>query len=372
MDGGPALAAGFILCIALVSGALFTGACGLSPSQPGKAIHPTIATIQGPVPWERIATVERIVALETTPASALGRIGTVKVDERQGDILVLDNSSLKAVFRFSSDGRFIRKYGGHWTAVPIDIAVLRTGDLVVAVGRRLVLLSDDGRVKRSVTVPFVPTSLAAGREDLFVAGIPGPFDKERTFVYSFTPGLKLKDRLVPLDPRLLRFRFCPRRCLSWRDGHLYVADVFDYALTDINLRTGARRRYEPSSLIRPSHPLWQKATLSDSDRLSIHDESHLIVFVTAYKGGVFMYGIERGHKDLLLLDGSGTHGTFFTRLSLPAVIRDQLPTTRLTLESVTGEYDSGVIVTVSDAADGRGESEKNPQLAFLRCRAPNQ
>ena len=90
-----------------------------------------------------ITDVEQVVSLDVTEDSHLGSVSRVKLDPASNDILVLDRDSTQSIYRFSSRGRFLTRYGPfkHRSRklTVMDFEPLPNGRVFVATERGIVI-----------------------------------------------------------------------------------------------------------------------------------------------------------------------------------------------------------------------------------------
>lgn len=200
---------------------------------PIETIHPEVRNVR----VKRISDMGRFiraVKLETTEASLLGNIETVKVDARNGDLIVADLKASKGVYRFGPQGRFLTQYGrsgsgpGEYDSL-LDFTVRHDGSVVLLTSYKLIAFNAEGQFLRERQLDITGLRLTRYQNHLMVYGLKrrGPSQ----VVWAFDSHLDPVRRFHGEDPHIRQLMFMPREVMASSETRFFVGEPFQGALT---------------------------------------------------------------------------------------------------------------------------------------------
>jgi len=259
------------------------------------------------VPIADVLTLSRIVRLESRDETVIGSIGAVKVSDRSGDLLIGDYRSARKVFRFASDGVFLRTHGregegpGEYQGIR-DFVILPDDSLMVLGSYEIIHYAADGAFVNEATLNVLPHAFVEESGAIFVrmARPPGSGGDPAFAVFDHT--LALREYLGRFDQKIAKFPYWSRISLASKDNEIAFFDNFSLTLNRYLIREQTWVRHEfPDSTI-DLEDYFQKERLTARDEQEIMNNLHQTLFILTLDQGYFFSefqsSTERNHYSL--------------------------------------------------------------------------
>ena len=313
---------------------------------------------------------ERAVALETTDASLIGGIQSIKLDPRTGDLLVGDFRATQAILRFNPEGRFLQRYGrvgqgpGEYEAIH-GFAPLANGRIVALGSFKLLLWEADGSLVTEQPLRMAATWVEARGEDIYVRVIRGP-EAGGFAVFRLNGDLKKLARFHPRDPRLDRVAYVPYNAMTLGGRHLYLSECYDFRLTAYDLAGKLTGSWVFPSRNERVVPLLQKAgKLTAQERNLLFRGIHRPRAIYAFSEILYLWEVktDEGLMNSCLFEPGANRFTVYENLKLVGSDPEEAD---LTMTDLVGRYDRGLIGYCEDPALLRKHAADHPVLADLK------
>lgn len=332
----------------------------------------------------------RMVPLETHKDALLGEINEVAICPHSGDILLSDTRIGNTVYRFSAQGKYIRKYGekgfgpGEYQKL-VTFTVLKNGNVAVFSLHKRLLYQADGTliVERN-----------SGMNDLFAQAIGehiviysmNGIEKQDTMVTILNQKLDIIEQFHAYEKRIEKFRFTPLQGLAVVNDQIVVSHFTDFKLSV----------YEPSGHLThhmrfPTqnadlYPIWDGL----DRKQPVYREQQQYLFHNLQRAeyvhgvGKLLHIVESQSKNNIwrsvIWDATTGEATTYTDLHLFRAPEDA---SYFSMSQLAGSYDKGLIGLCTDpelfarfqhqfpfAADIQYSDTDNPLLVFFELKAP--
>ncbi len=318
---------------------------------------------------EDFAHLAKAVKLEAREESLLGDIHALKLDPRNGDMLLADMRATKALYRFDQDGKFLRRYGRHGQG-PGEYEKLLAFDLlddgrVLLVGfHQIMLFAEDGRLLQFRDNRWSIHWMESSGRRIF-AYTSGGLQKEERAVLVFDDQLELIHKFHTMDPRVERVTLVPYDGMALADNHLYVAELYDFQVTRYNLEGKALGSYHFPNFNRDIAAFFHgKGSLTDHEVLKLSQSLHNARRIDAFGNylSILEANPKRGIMDNLLLNLETNKLYRFEGLRFVEARAEQ---PHVTVDRIVGAFPGGLIATLEDTERFDRIQQLYPALADL-------
>lgn len=321
--------------------------------------------------------IERVVELETTLESSVGTISSVAID-RNGEMLVVDNESTNAAYRFAANGQFLDSYhkDARWQ--------LETGGF--GSDGTIVLVTEAGltRYARGAhaaaaqhTFDFAPSGAVFTDELVFVRST-GSFKSSQYALRSRPNAIVVYDAnsnrvnaFGHLDPRLELYRFLPLSSMAIFDGQLFVTAIYELKIDEFDVGGRHRRRFFlPSFNNVDFDPIWRpdSETLIQK-RSALREGLHRFDMILAFRKGILVreQSIKRDIWRWHVLTPSDGRLYSLNRLRLligePKIADKDV--TGVVGDGIVGTYENGIILAIADHKRVQSYVTTRPEFAGI-------
>ena len=337
----------------------------LLPSSPPDFVHKPDSDLSA------LGHYSRAIKLETHPDAILGNINEIKLDPRNGDLLVADFRVTKKVYRFNQKGQFLRSYGtigqgpGEYRGL-MGFAPMDDGRLVVLSTYKMILFSMDGAYLDSAQVKIAPHGVQTHGNRIYIHAISGR-KRIKHAVHVYDDDFHKVTEFHPYDRRIDQLPFIPRNSLAKGSGGFFVSESYDFRLAayDWNGRRQQAWRFPADN--EQLQPFWQKlgqGPLSPKDKKAFFALLHRPIYTFAVGELVYLHEVKTSQniERSCLLDPQTSQVTVFDNLTLISEAgRDDY----LTLDGLVGSHNDGLIGYLEDPARLARHRSSTPALEGL-------
>ena len=292
-----------------------------------------------------LGTYTRAVALETRDACLLGNVDSVKL-MANGDLLVMDKSATKSVYRFDRQGRFLNRFGalgqgpGEYETL-LDVAVLDNGLTLLVTDGKLLLFRADGTFLRERRVGFVGY-FAEGWQDQFYIFVTSGMERVDHTLWVFDQNLNKRKSFHPYDRRFDRVGFLPYNALTASPEHIFISELYDFRLTAYTAAGVPQQAFLFPNDNGSLEGFWQGRGKPDQRSLrQLFQGIHRPITVQAFGDLVYMLEIQNKrqiHRTLIL--DTRTHKLY----RFPNLKPVGYPSAAyLSMDHVAGRFEGGLI-----------------------------
>lgn len=334
----------------------------------------------------QVGQITRVVKLETTQDSLIGSVDKIIIDYTNGDLLVGDYRNARSVFRFTSQGKFIRKYGriGAGPAEYLriqDFGVTANGDVIVLDNKKLIKYNKTGDLLKEIRIDYSAKYIEVIDDMIYINVLRyQKAPKEKKAIVILDPFFVEQGGIGQYDSRLEKNLHLVWHAMAKRDQQLYFIDYYDLNLNiyDTQARTLTKLSIPNSNY--KLNELWEKKrlSLSDCDQLaiSIHRfddifsfDNQLFLYELCVNKEIFrLWRVNLDKKEILIFNSESFFG-----------VSSKGEKNGLFFNRISGSYPKGVIGAFTDAEkfnkykanypilkDVAFQLDDNPILAFYQ------
>lgn len=233
--------------------------------------------------FSNIATITKVIKLETTEDSLVGNIDRLIIDKNNSDILVADIDSRKKVLRFSQQGKYLTSYGNigeapsEYTGL-LDVGTMTNSDIVLLGEHKLIKLSRTGHLLIEKKLNFIPQEMEIINDTIYVSVLlDQKKNQEKKAIYLFNSLLVNIGGIGQYDSRLEKYIYLGYKTLASTSSSLYITDYYDlgFSVYDVNTRNISRLTVPSQNRVLDS--VWSKKNFTETERTKIKQGLHSFI-----------------------------------------------------------------------------------------------
>lgn len=196
----------------------------------------------------------RVIKLETTPQSLIGRINKIVV---QGEyIFVADTELSKALFIFDRKGKFLGKVGdrGEGPTEYYDISDFTIdvdqGKIILLdlTGRKLNFYTLEGRFLHSKSIPFLFSGIESLGSTTWALASQGAYNGHMPDIDGYSlivcdTNFNIQSMYFPSDPKQRNFSYYNPRQMRKFGEHVFYYPRYSNAVYEVNVDGGLMKKY---------------------------------------------------------------------------------------------------------------------------------
>jgi 6-bladed beta-propeller len=323
-----------------------------------------------------LGKITKVIKLETSKDSLLGRIGRVRVDKTNGDLVIGDFRNTNQVLRFNKKGEFICKYGrkgqgpGEYVEV-YNFTLTNKGDVILLTRLKLIKFSKNGTFLQESRTNVYAAYIECQNDLIYVSVLR--YDrkpKEKKAILVFNSFLKNIGGIGEYDTRLEKNLLVVKNSLAKIDGSLFFIDTYDICLNIYNTQTKNLSRLSVPNNNSSLDNIWKKKqfTLKEDQELDNHlhrfenilsiDERILLIEYNNDKNKYHVWLLNLEKREVLIFKWSSLFGSSREKVK-----------TDLYINRIPGSYKNGIIGVLDNVEEFNLHKAKYPILKDIEFKA---